>query len=263
MTGLFSLLFASLMLVATAVAGEDAFASMVRAELDFAGMAAEKGTQAAFLQYLAEPSVLFAPRPVNGKAWLTEHPMSPGLLSWRPAVAGVSQTGDLGFSTGPWEYRRTKDSEPVAFGRFLTIWKKQTDGSWKAVLDTGVDSSGPNATVLEVRRVPGVNPQQAGQRESRLDALSAADRETWTSEVFNKSLRSDSVLLREDSLPETGREKHLTRDGADVSAGGDFGYTFGTYQSSDQIIGTYVRVWQYDGSWKITVDLRKPDPKKP
>jgi ketosteroid isomerase-like protein len=42
---------------------------------------------------------------------------------------------------GRYEARRRdeKGGAAVHTGTFLTIWKKQVDGSWKVVLDTGVE----------------------------------------------------------------------------------------------------------------------------
>ena len=46
----------------------------------------------------------------------------------------------MGFNYGRYELRITgKDGkESVRTGWFLTIWKRQPDGSWRYVMDTGV-----------------------------------------------------------------------------------------------------------------------------
>jgi len=51
----------------------------------------------AFLANLADDSVIFHPRPVNGKKWWNEQSVRPGVLSWRPSFAFVSRAGDLGY----------------------------------------------------------------------------------------------------------------------------------------------------------------------
>ena len=54
-----------------------------------------------------------------------------GELKWKPVGGMISASGDLGFTYGLWESKgRT--------GKYTSIWKKQKDGSWKIVLDTGV-----------------------------------------------------------------------------------------------------------------------------
>ena len=60
-------------------------------------------------------------------------------LQWNPIYADVAASGDLGYTIGKWT-RVVKDSTgaPVtAHGTYLTVWRKQKDGSWKVVADTG------------------------------------------------------------------------------------------------------------------------------
>src|SRR5580765_399251 len=113
--------------------------ALVQMERDFARAAATKGTRDAFLEFIADDGILFQPGPVNGKKFWAERQPRKGLLSWEPVFADVSRAGDLGYTTGPWEFRPNGPADqPVAFGLYFTIWKKQPDGAWKAVLDRGV-----------------------------------------------------------------------------------------------------------------------------
>src|SRR5206468_7970386 len=123
--------------------------SLVEAERAFARASVARGTRAAFLENLADNSIIFHPHPVDGKKWWNAQPVRPGVLTWQPIFADVSRAGDLGYTTGPWEFRPNgPDDRPVAFGQYFTIWKKQRDGSWKAVLDRGVSSEKSFATRL-------------------------------------------------------------------------------------------------------------------
>ena len=58
-------------------------------------------------------------------------------------------SGDMGFTTGPWEAKGDiNDEKPSGYGHFVTVWKKQADGSWKFVVDLGIShpqSGGPQA----------------------------------------------------------------------------------------------------------------------
>src|SRR5262252_4661081 len=115
--------------------------ALVEMEHAFAKAAATKGTRDAFLEFLADDAIVFQPGPVNGRKFWSERTAAKGLLSWQPAFADVSRAGDLGYTTGPWEYRPNgPEDQPVAFGQYFTIWKKQSDGAWKAVLDRGVST---------------------------------------------------------------------------------------------------------------------------
>jgi ketosteroid isomerase-like protein len=57
-------------------------------------------------------------------------------LTWEPVKVEVSISGDLGYTFGNWElydYQRGK----IRYGNYITIWRKQKDGTWRWVLDGG------------------------------------------------------------------------------------------------------------------------------
>jgi len=60
-------------------------------------------------------------------------------LFWTPAGGGISSCGDLGYTYGSYEFRsRDRDGKlGSTYGKYATIWRKQKEGSWKAVLDMG------------------------------------------------------------------------------------------------------------------------------
>lgn len=61
-------------------------------------------------------------------------------LSWEPQRADIGAAGDLGYTVGRSEvrFRDAKGRLVRRTGRYLTVWKKQADGSWKVVQDIGV-----------------------------------------------------------------------------------------------------------------------------
>ncbi len=62
-------------------------------------------------------------------------------LTWTPTDAQMGPSGDMGYTWGHFE-GRSKDSSgnPVlTSGRYMTIWRKEPDGSWKVVLDAGAN----------------------------------------------------------------------------------------------------------------------------
>jgi hypothetical protein len=95
--------FALILILSGALFSDDVN-TLVQSELAFSRLSSEKGIQAAFLANLAEDSILFRPRAVPGKKWVTDHP-TPGILIWEPAVAEISGTKDLGFTTWPYTYK--------------------------------------------------------------------------------------------------------------------------------------------------------------
>jgi ketosteroid isomerase-like protein len=58
------------------------------------------------------------------------------ILSWEPLSEKISESGDLGYTYGI-HTNTNKVSGEITKGTYVTIWQKQTDGSWKFVLDTG------------------------------------------------------------------------------------------------------------------------------
>jgi uncharacterized protein (TIGR02246 family) len=63
---------------------------------------------------------------------------SPGAaISWRTTKVEVAKSGDLAYVSGTYEETMTDASgKPVKdHGKYVEVWKKQADGSWKVVAD--------------------------------------------------------------------------------------------------------------------------------
>jgi ketosteroid isomerase-like protein len=122
--------------------------SLIEADLAFARSGAARGTAAAFRDYAAPEAVVFpqGAKPVVGRENIF-HLLGgdSGVLTWRPRGADISRGGDLGYTWGEYEYRpgATNAAGPIHYGKYLTVWKKQKDGSWKFVADIGNPSPAP------------------------------------------------------------------------------------------------------------------------
>jgi ketosteroid isomerase-like protein len=59
-------------------------------------------------------------------------------LVWINKNAVVAKAGDLGYTSGNWtmQWNNEKGEQEKAQGPYLVIWKKQADGSWKAIVDS-------------------------------------------------------------------------------------------------------------------------------
>ena len=118
----------------------------------FCAMAKEKGLLAAF-SHFAAPDVAFIdtdPRKYRGAEAVLKRigPDTPGVtLTWSAMFTDVSDDGTLGYNYGRYEYRGpgADGQERISTGFFLTIWKRQPDGSWKYVTDTGEADPAPKA----------------------------------------------------------------------------------------------------------------------
>lgn len=260
---------------------------MVQTEHAFARMAAEKNTRDAFMAFIADDGLLFRPGAVNGKKWMLEHPVPPtdkkSLLAWQPSFAGMSVSGDMGFTTGPWEFKAdVKDEKPSAYGHFVTVWKKQADGTWKFVVDLGIShpQSGGPQTLWQPPEANKKATFKAVDHDTALAALlerdrnfASAQRKQALAAVFPVYAARDVRLYRKDNLPYVGvqaaTEALATPKGrikwqpiaGDVSSAGDLGYTHGTYEVTDDtknVIekGSYVRIWKRrNGMWRIVMDV--------
>lgn len=111
-------------------------------EMSFARTVAEHDA-AAFAEHLA-PDAVFAvgtPRPVRGAQAIAADwagiVRGDGLrLEWYPTSTTVS--GDLAWSSGPALFERTDGREPwLARGSFQSVWRREPDGRWRVVFDTG------------------------------------------------------------------------------------------------------------------------------
>ena len=57
--------------------------------------------------------------------------------SWKSSRVEIARSGDLGYQTGTYEFSETDASGKPATdkGKYLEVWKKQPDGSWKCIID--------------------------------------------------------------------------------------------------------------------------------
>lgn len=67
-------------------------------------------------------------------------------LTWVPEGAEMGPSNDMGYTWGHYEGRsKDKSGSPVVqTGRYITIWKKASDGSWKVAMDASANEP-PNA----------------------------------------------------------------------------------------------------------------------
>ncbi|MGH2569230.1 MAG: DUF4440 domain-containing protein [Bacteroidota bacterium] len=264
--------------------------ALVKSELAFAKMSEERGTKAAFLTFLAEDAILFRPHPVNGKKWMTASPVTSSLLTWYPSFADISNAGDLGYTTGPYEYRaKGNNDSQVSHGYFVSIWKKQPDGSWKVFMDLGTTNPPPGAkprlfqpdTRSNTPRTSALVDQSAERKT--LFATDAAFAELSVSGGVHTAYETHGAQeirwMRPQRFPVLGKDSTLAavteRAGvtvwrvtdADIARSGDLACTYGKYEwkknSTDEKpsgMGNYVKLWrkQADGSWKIVLDVIVP-----
>ncbi|HXT70612.1 MAG TPA: DUF4440 domain-containing protein [Vicinamibacterales bacterium] len=104
-----------------------------------------------FLSYFAPDASVYSPGMpvVTGSAsirqtWV-EMSSAPGFaIEWSPAKADVSASGDVGVTTGAYKMSMAGATDA---GKYVTVWKKQSDGTWKVSEDIfNSDAVGPPPT---------------------------------------------------------------------------------------------------------------------
>lgn len=118
---------------------------LIQADLAFGRAAAERGAEGFVSFFAPDASILPAKAPIitgidalrefYRKVWST-----PGYsLTWKPLKAELARSGELGYTYGTYERKRRDASGQVVTdtGKYMTIWKRQPDGSWKAIVDMG------------------------------------------------------------------------------------------------------------------------------
>ena len=58
-------------------------------------------------------------------------------LTWSPSVSRMGPTGDVGVTIGQYTATSRRSAASVLHGSYITVWRKQADGSWKVVIDSG------------------------------------------------------------------------------------------------------------------------------
>ena len=282
---IFSFVFVLLFAANVSAQSKADLQKLVETEIAFARAAETKGTKAAFLEFLADDGIIFRPTELNGKQFWNLRPDSPDLLSWRPNWADISSDGKLGYTTGGWEYRANgKADEPGAYGEYVTIWQKQSDGKFKAVLDIGIRHPKPEG----IKYGWGFPRQTETVQEKPQRAITLAQ----LTDIFSKKLLSDSyfryfaddvVALRDGELPMMGKttaflglekldekfppRSFLNFNGKISDVFGNMMYAYGTYQLTHEDKSTgkwnFLQIWKYRGGrWQIVLDIFNQFPEK-
>lgn len=112
---------------------------VLNADIAFSDMSRQVGMKKAFLQYIDNEGTLLRPDhlPLVGADaidFISILSDTAYTLSWNPMNAQIAKSGDLGYTFGTYQLI-LKDS--IIKGTYVNIWKKEKDGEWKFVLNSG------------------------------------------------------------------------------------------------------------------------------
>lgn len=136
------------LLLAAALFAAPAFAApdpkpVMDADRAFAAMAKTAGPLKAFDTYLADDVVGMGGGRVSAvkAATLDEFRSLPAgfEIDWAPVGGAISDDGTLGATWGEWTRRRPGPDGTVTTlqGAYYTVWRKQPDGRWRAIVNGG------------------------------------------------------------------------------------------------------------------------------
>jgi ketosteroid isomerase-like protein len=280
---------AFLLAAAASTAGVDPLRSLVEAERGFSSMSVDQGMRAAFLANLAEDGIVFQPLPVNGKQVWQARSKSAAVLIWEPAFAEVAAAGDLGYTTGPWEYHppaEAKNATP-AYGHFISVWKRAGAGPWKVAVDLGAShektepgvGSGEFTAGPTHGKAPKDDRGESSERAVRAaeQSFSSAAERSGFSAAFGTCAASDVRFNREGISPAVGiaaarravsadrARAHWTPQGAGASRSGDLGYAYGIRERTGTAgaapdTSVYLDVWRREssGHWRLVMAVDNP-----
>ena len=271
--------------------------SLVAAERAFSALSAAQGIKVAFLANLASQAIVLQAKPILGRPVYEKIPPGyPAVLTWRPVVAEVSAAGDLGWTSGPYEMLPAPGYKgPPGVGRYVSVWGKQSDGTWKVLIDGGIGYPAPETAARpDVERPLPL----AGNRTTLSPAERAREKRALMSRDASFSSRVEAVGYEAAHLYEANDDIRLYFDGewpilgkdavkaklagskaqvtlaplgAEVSASGDLAYSYGTgtikgfASPAAETSFSYLRIWRKSGTdrWRLSLDLLRVPPSIP
>ena len=257
-------------------------AKIYETEKAFEKMAAEKGVNAAFIEFMAPMGVMFVPEVRNAREFWKSIPRSTSYLTWNPIWIDVASNGMLGYSIGNSIRRpKGKDDPNEIYGHYISIWTRQSDGEYRALLDTGVNHPKPASIPTEWK-----SPADSGgdKNDGRLSAADSAvpfyaTVESNAAKAYKGYLTDDAIMMRSGKEPMIGKkaaieyienEKPTIRFSKRKSfiEGPDLAYVYNQYSIVDKAGkeiegGNFVQVWKLrKGKWLIAADALITSPKQ-
>lgn len=201
-------------------------------------------------------------------------------LAWWPGFAGISRSGDFGFTTGPMALNGRRR------GHYFTVWRRQADGDWKWIYDGGSDAGAAEApgpdrqpVLLETSRAGSSSPRAALAEVAVVEAELARGAATGQRLAHLAVMADEGRLYVERRPPAIGREAFAEAlslwpdtfrfgpsHGA-ASDAGDMAWTWGEAawtRAGSHRSGHYVRLWQKQAEgWRLVLAQLIPAPAQP
>ncbi len=271
--------------IATAQGAEPATATataqtLVDRELAFGQAAIDRGTRAAFLEYLADSAVILAPGPTPARGTVESGPAPGAPLRWRPDLATMSRLHDFGWTSGPFSsWAHSTNDRPEQSGHYFTVWWLENNGSWRVVLDGGVPYPVAETDLprhLDVKpRLRNLDSRSGTQHDCAVD-FTDLWRQKGRAKALKEYLASDARLLYAGSPPRDGQ---AIKPAADPLAGtglaavrvarrlgselGDIVVTYGEFdiESTLEVPArhfAFIQAWDVSSKCKLAFEALNP-----
>lgn len=119
---------------------------LIEADREFAHRTAEEGLDAWVSHFAPEGAMISGQGEITGEPFIRAA-MEPTLsdstivFTWEPRRARAAESGELGYTVGDYRFSRRDSAgtitETLDRGMYVTIWRRQPDGTWKVVVDIG------------------------------------------------------------------------------------------------------------------------------
>ena len=123
--------------------------ALLSADRNFAEATAEKRLEG-WMAYFGEDAVVLRKPPVVGGRSIRDFYQQvfadPDFkLEWEPTRGEIFPSGDSGYTVGRFlaTYKNDKGAIATQRGTYITIWRKQADGTWKIAADGGTPDEPP------------------------------------------------------------------------------------------------------------------------
>lgn len=185
---------------------------IISSEKSFAETSRTQNTKTAFLAFVDEQCIGFdkgAELNVHDE-WMHRRADS-SKLTWQPQLAIAASSGELGVTTGPWQYYQKEITDTPQFhGQFASVWMKKTDGNWKVMLDIGASFNEKQKAFSSVKKITIAKQQYRLTYESELENVNINFNKAFAekaSDALDKYMDDDCFVIVDGHAPLNGSKQ--------------------------------------------------------
>jgi ketosteroid isomerase-like protein len=188
---------------------------LVATEVSFERAAADKGMKAAFLEFLRDDAIVFAPGPVNGRDyWKARQDDSNSQPSRNLTYSDISANGLLGYTTGNWRIFQKGKSEGLAkFGQYVTIWERSPGGAFKVSVEIEVSHEklpfSETDKPIRANQKRDINKRRWSPADASMNFLRASMTSEKLGGAYEKFAADDVRILRDGAPPIIGKKNAI------------------------------------------------------